>query len=175
MVMYSELPTGQRLYLDNQGIQTIVTLASGASGQQQQSSSSFTTGVWTKEPEIQITPQGVIINIITATGNHSVHIQGTSISLSSPNAFSVSQSSQSSTVSPTPMTPMTPMAPMAPMTPMKMGNMSMSFSPMEMQIGDMKMSMGEAKTANKRQFCSQCGAKVSESDRFCSSCGHQLE
>lgn len=165
MVMYSELPTGQRLYLDNQGIQTIVTLASGASGQQQQSSSSFTTGVWTKEPEIQITPQGVIINIITATGNHSVHIQGASISLSSPNAFAVSQSSQSSIVSPASMTPM---------TPMKMGNMSMSFSPMEMQIGDMKMSMGEAKTASKRQFCSQCGAKVSESDRFCSSCGVAL-
>ena len=172
MVMYSELPTGQRLYLDNQGIQTIVTLASGASGQQQQSSSSFTTGVWTKEPEIQITPQGVIVNIITATGNHSVHIQGTSISLSSPNAFAASQSSQSSSVSPAPMAPMTPMTPM---TPMKMGNMSMNLSPMAMEMGDMKMSMGDAKTVSKTRFCSQCGAKVAATDRFCSSCGHQLQ
>jgi NADH pyrophosphatase NudC (nudix superfamily) len=169
MAIYSELPTGQRLYLDNQGTQTIVTLASGASGQQQQSSSSFATGIWTKEPEIQITPQGVIVNIITATGNHSIHIQGTSISLSSPHAFASSQSSQSSSFSPL------PMQPMQPMQPMKMGNMSMSFSPMEMQMGDMKMSMGETKQVNKRQFCSQCGAKVSENARFCSSCGHQLE
>jgi hypothetical protein len=166
MAIYTELPTGQRLYLDNQGTQTIVTLVSGTSGQQQQSSSSFATGIWTKEPEIQITPQGVIVNIITATGNHRIHIQGTSISLSSPNAFASSQSSQSGSFS---------SAPMTPMQPMKMGNMSMSFSPMEMQMGDMKMSMGETKTANKRQFCSQCGAKVSENARFCSSCGHQLE
>jgi ribosomal protein S27AE len=166
MAIYSELPTGQRLYLDNQGTQTIVTLASGTVGQQQQSSSSFTTGVWTKEPQIQTTPQGVIIDIITATGTHSIQIQGTSISFSSPHTSQSSSSTISTSFSG---------SPMQPMQPMKMGNMSMNFSPMEMEMGDMKMKMGETKTVSKRQFCSQCGAKVTESDRFCASCGHQLQ
>ncbi len=97
MAIYSELPTGQRLYLDNQGPQTIVTLASGAVGQQQQSSSSFATGVWTKEPQIEIIPQGAIIEIITETGPHRIQIQGSSIGFSSPHTSGVSQSSQSTT------------------------------------------------------------------------------
>lgn len=163
MAIYSELPTGQRLYLDNQGLQTIVTLASGAVGQQQQSSSSFATGVWTKEPQIEIIPQGAMIEIITETGPHRIQIQGSSIGFSSPHTSGVSQSFQSTT------------ATRQPMQPMKMGNMSMNFAPMEMQMGDMKMSMGDTKTVSKAQFCSQCGAKVAATDRFCSSCGHQLQ
>ena len=166
MAIYSELPTGQRLYLDNQGPQTIVTLASGAVGQQQQSSSSFATGVWTKEPQIEIIPQGAIIEIITETGPHRIQIQGSSIGFSSPHTSGVSQSSQSTTAT---------SFSSSPMQPMKMGNMSMNIAPMEMEMGDMKMSMGDAKTVSKTRFCSQCGAKVAATDRFCSSCGHQLQ
>ncbi len=166
MAIYRELPTGQRLYLDNQGLQTIVTLASGTIGQQQQSSSSFATGVWTKEPQIEIIPQGAIIEIITETGPHRIQIQGSSIGFSSPHTSGVSQSSQSTTAT---------SFSSPPMQPMKMGNMSMNFAPMEMQMGDLKMSMGETKTVSKTRFCSQCGAKVAATDRFCSSCGHQLQ
>jgi hypothetical protein len=168
MAIYSELPTGQSLYLNNQGMQTIVTLASGAVGQQQQSSSSFATGVWTKEPQIEIIPQGAIIEIITETGPHRIQIQGSSIGFSSPHTSGVSQSSQSTTAT------SFSSSPMQPMQPMKMGNMSMNFAPMEMQMGDMKMSMGDTKTVSQVRFCSQCGAKVAATDRFCSSCGHQL-
>ncbi|MFM6405453.1 MAG: zinc ribbon domain-containing protein, partial [Microcystis sp.] len=107
MAIYSELPTGQRLYLDNQGLQTIVTLASGAVGQQQQSSSSFATGVWTQEPQIEIIPQGAIIEIITETGPHRIQIQGTSIGFSSPHTSGASQSSATS-FSSSPMQPMQP-------------------------------------------------------------------
>ncbi|NCQ70151.1 MAG: zinc ribbon domain-containing protein [Microcystis aeruginosa L111-01] len=172
MAIYSELPTGQSLYLNNQGLQTIVTLASGAVGQQQQSSSSFATGVWTKEPQIEIIPQGAIIEIITETGPHRIQIQGSSIGFSSPHTSGVSQSSQSTTAT---SFSSSPMQPMQPMQPMKMGNMSMNFAPMEMQMGDMKMSMGDTKTVSKVRFCRQCGAKVAATDRFCSSCGHQLQ
>jgi hypothetical protein len=172
MAIYSELGAGQRLYLDNQGDRTIVTLATTGAGQQQQSSTGLQTGVWTEEPKIYRTPTGAIAAITTATGNYSIEIQGSSIQLTTRTPSPTTEIPATRTEeSPAGFT----MEPMPPMQPMKMGDTSMSFQPMRMRMGNMSMSMdtGEQPKA-VRQFCSQCGSKVAESDRFCSHCGHRL-
>ncbi len=171
MAIYSEIGAGQRLYLENQGDRTIVTLASSGAGQQQQATTGFQTGAWTAEPQIYQTSSGIIVTVIAASGNNTIQIQGTSARLltEAPTLISATRlpSIEAGEVSGGPS-----MEPMKPMQPLKMGDMEMSFQPMQMRMGNMSMSMGE--TTAKRQFCSQCGAKVAESDRFCSSCGHQL-
>lgn len=172
MAYTCELDSGQKISLDNQGHQTVVTVSSGSLGQQQQSSSSFTTGKWTSAPEIFRHAGGVVIKIITADGEHHVRVQGNSIGVESSNVsldnsqrMHVKQSGASTSSG----------FSMKPMEPMKMGDMSMRVNPMEMRMGNMSMQMGEGeKTKSTRRFCSQCGTSVESSDRFCSSCGHQL-
>jgi ribosomal protein S27AE len=172
MAIYSEIGAGQRLYLENQGDRTIVTLASGSAGQQQQASSGLQTGVWTARPRIYQTPGGVMATITTATGDYSLQIQGASVQMTAGTPILGDATLLPSQQTEDRSTGVT-MQPMQPMQPMKMGNMEMSLQPMQMRMGNMAMTMGETVTA-KRQFCSQCGAKVGESDRFCSHCGHQL-
>lgn len=164
-----ELDSGQKISLDNQEHQTIVTIGSGSFGQQQQSSSSFTTGKWTSPPEIFRDAGGAVIKIITTDGEHRVRVQGNSIGVESGNSFNNSQRMQVQQSG----TSTTSGFSMKPMEPMKMGDMSMNMNPMEMRMGNMSMKMGE-KTNSTRRFCSQCGTPVESSDRFCSSCGHQL-
>ncbi|MBF2019358.1 MAG: zinc-ribbon domain-containing protein [Hydrococcus sp. C42_A2020_068] len=184
MAYVFELGTGQRVYLEDRGMQTVVTVSSGGPGQQQQSSSSIQTGKWTSPPELLQTPNGAVIKITTARGEHHIQIQGNSIGVTSRSSGGgdrwmqgqqVSSTSVSSSFSMPSMQPMKPMEPMNPMEPMKMGDMEMSANPMQMRMGNMEMRMGSAtQTQVNRRFCSQCGAPVEPSDRFCSSCGHQL-
>jgi NADH pyrophosphatase NudC (nudix superfamily) len=203
MAYTCELGSGQRLYLENVGEQTAVTLASGSAGQQQQSGSQFTTGTWTAPPALFRTQQGVVIQLTTAQGTHHLQLQGNQLGMmsQSPALGNAQQMQMSSGVampgnamppmqpmaSAQPMQPMQPMAPMEPiqpMQPMKMGNMEMNANPMQMRMGNMEMQMGNAASSSaasssaastsKAKFCSQCGSPVQPSDRFCSSCGHQL-
>lgn len=175
MAIYCELGTGQRLYLDNPDDRTIVTLASSAAGQQQQSSTGFPTGNWTAEPQIYQTTSGIIVTIITATGSNFLQIQGASVRLlrETPTLIGATKLPTGSIEENPASFSMPPMQPMQPMQPLQMGDMRMSFQPMEMRMGNMAMSMGEP-SPEKPRFCSQCGAKVAESDRFCSRCGHRL-
>lgn len=202
MAYVCELDTGYRVYLDNQGTQTIVTTCSSLPGQQQQASNSMATGVWTAPPEAYRSGGGAVFKISTAQGEHFIYIQGSSVSVmgESPSLGGAQQMQvqQTSTVPTQVMQPMQPMQavnmgamqPMQPMQPMKMGDMKMTTSPMAMRMGNMEMSMGSSASdasgqsetgrsatgkAGTRQFCSQCGAKVAPSDRFCSSCGNALE
>lgn len=196
MAYTCELGSGQRLYLDNVGEQTAVTLASSSAGQQQQSGSQFTTGVWTATPELFRTPQGVVIKLTTAQGTQHLQLQGSQLGMMSQSpalgnaqqmpistGVAMPGSSMPSMAPMTPMQPMTPMEPMQPMQPMKMGDMEMNANPMQMRMGNMEMQMGSAAasgsasgstTAGKAKFCSQCGTPVKPSDRFCANCGHQL-
>ncbi len=196
MAYICELGSGQRLYLDNVGEQTAVTLATSSAGQQQQSSSQFTTGAWTTPPELFRIPQGVVVKLTTAQGVHHLQLQGNQLGMmsQSPSLGNAQQMQVSSGVampgSPmppmqpmSPVEPMQPMTPMAPIQPMKMGDMEMSANPMQMRMGNMAMQMGNAATssrasgsttAGKAKFCSQCGTPVKPSDRFCSNCGYQL-
>lgn len=174
MAYACELGTGQRIYLDNQGMQTMVTVMSGGPGQQQQSSTGFQTGSWTAPPEIFQTAGGAVLKVTTTQGEHFIYIQGNSMQvMGGAPSLSGSQQMQVQQVSRVPPSSMPPMKPMEPMKPMNMGQMN----PMEMRMGDMEMRMGSAaapNTPSPRRFCSQCGAAVEPEDRFCSSCGHRL-
>lgn len=180
-----DLGNGQRLYLDTQELQTIVTIASSSVGQQQQATSSLQTGAWTSSPEVYRTFEGVVVKLQTANGTQFIQIQGSSMGLAT-SAPSLSQAEQLPTqqthVPDSPLSPMQPMEPMKPIQPMTMGTMQMNLKPMEMKMGDMEMRMGAISAGSTnaatptptRQFCSQCGASIKPSDRFCASCGHQI-
>lgn len=167
-----ELVTGQTLYLDNQGTQTLVTLASGSVGQQQQASSGYQTGTWTTPPQVYRTAGGMVVKITSTTGEYNLLIQGSSMSLAGEISVENTQQLQTQPVEKMPVSSMKPMEPMKPMQPLKMGNMEMNLNTMEMKMGNMELKMGSAKPRN---FCSQCGAKVKPNDRFCASCGHTLD
>jgi hypothetical protein len=203
MAYVCELGSGQRIYLDNQGGQTIVLIASSAPGQQQQASNSLNTGLWTSPPIAYQTPNGVVFKIVTAQGEHYIQCQGSSMGVVSSAAFAGSGSQQMQiqqvagmpsssmpSMQPMPpmqpmpsmqlMKPMEPMQPMPPMQPMSMGDMQMNMNPMQMRMGNMEMQMGKPVTPataapGTHRFCSQCGAAVELGDRFCASCGHRLK
>lgn len=200
MAYQCNLGNGQQVFVYNQDNQTIVTLSGTLPGQQQQSSSGFSTGKWTALPILYRNAGGFILRIESDRGPHYVQLQGSSMSAvgSTPNL----ENAQALPMQPAehppgatmesmnpmepmkpmePMEPMKPMKPMEPMKPMKMGDMEMRMNPMEMRMGNMAMSMGEStpskgeSTPSYRQnFCPQCGAPVKENDRFCANCGHRL-
>jgi zinc-ribbon domain len=173
MAYVCELGTGQSVYLENQGAQTVVTLISSGPGQQQQASSSFTTGVWTAPPQVFQTPHGMVLKVISEQGERSLQIQGTSVSvLGEMPSVTDSQQLTVQEVTRVPVSPLKPMEPMKmePMKPMnlKMGDMQMNMNPMSMRMGS------GSSEENPKSFCSQCGTSVKPEDRFCSNCGHQL-
>jgi zinc-ribbon domain len=204
VVIYSgDLPSGQKLYLENQGEATIVTILMQQSGQQQQSGSSFVTGVWQSPPEIFASAQGAIVRVMTASGVWGLMVQGMSLAVQSgsmpvgdefrpvgltPLAQMPHQSSQQQSnvgFDMPPMQPMTPMQPMAPMQPMTMGNMSMNASPMQMQMGNMGMTMGQpistVSSSSQTTVNATANANASASAnanaktaKFCSQCGSGL-
>lgn len=166
---------GQQLHLENRGGQTIVTLTSSGSGQQQQARSSFPSGEWTTPPQVfRGSHGGYTVQFHTAEGDRHVQIQGSSMQVgSAPTSTAHSLRVESTTELPADLPNMPPMQPMSPMKPMKMGNMEMSASPMTMKMGNMELSTGNA-AGESRHFCSQCGTGVAPDDRFCSKCGHRL-
>ncbi len=194
MAYYCDLPHGPKLYLDNQADQTNVMILMMQPGQQQQSSNSFTTGIWQVPPEVFAVGNRVVVKLVTAIGEFVIQVQGMSIQ-SGMQSSAVTTGGTPIAVMPIdtipnstgfsipPMTPMQPMTPMAPMQPMQMGNMQMNLKPMQMQMGNMQMKM-DAETPVKgsnpqgssatAKFCSQCGNPLKPGDRFCSSCGHAL-
>ena len=145
MIYSCDLPSGQVLYLENQGDMTNATVLMQQSGQQQQSGSGVMTGAWKSPPEVFATGAGAIVRVTTAMGVWSLMVQGMSLSVQSGavemgdrvlglTALSQMPNVASSSFS---MPPMQPMSPMQPMQPMMMGG-----NPMQMQMGNMGMSMG---------------------------------
>jgi len=187
MAYTCDLGSGQRIYLNNTGADTIITLASSSTGQQQQASSRFQVGAWTQPPELYRRGANVFIKLSTSQGDHYLQLQGNQMGAlgAAPDLSNCQQMGMQQAAAPaTPSIPdMEPMQPMQPMQPMTMGDMQMSTQPMQMRMGNMAMSMGESgqnRPANAdantggRRFCTQCGQPVSPSDRFCGQCGHQL-
>jgi hypothetical protein len=179
MAYKCELGTGQKIYLDNQGNQTVITSIFSSPGQQQQSSSSFSTGKWTSIPEVFHTSQGIFVKINSIEGEYYVQVQGSSLSVMSGTPYL--NNCQQMQMQQVDSIPTSPMPPMKPMKPMQMGNMKMNMNPMEMRMGNMKMNMGSASVStstsshhNRKSFCPQCGTAINQSDRFCSSCGYNL-
>ncbi|WP_416670377.1 zinc ribbon domain-containing protein [Egbenema bharatensis] len=187
MAYVSDLGEGQRIYLDNRGQQTIVTLSSQAPGQQQSQQNGFTTGEWATPPILFQTSTGVIIQIETAEGRSYIQVQANGMktlsqapALKNADVLPMQAESQQQSSNAAEMKPMQPMEPMQPMKPLKMGDMEMQMNPMQMCMGDMELKMGDsvppARTseATTRRFCTQCGSAVTPDDRFCAHCGHQL-
>lgn len=167
-----DLGSGQSLYLDNQGNLTVITVASGGVGQQQQSSSSIQTGPWLEPPQVARLANGAIIRCVSSQGTVMVQVQGGQIGLATgttrwdPEKTVTLQSAHAM--------PGPAMQPMQPMQPMTMGDMQMSTNPMAMRMGNMEMQMGAPQGQPPGRFCTQCGAAVQSGDRFCGSCGHPL-
>ena len=197
MIYSCDLPSGQTLYLDNQGEMTNATVLMKQSGQQQQSGSSVMTGAWQIPPQVFLMGGGAVVRLTTARGVWSLMVQGMGLSVQSgvvemgdqlmpltplsqmPNVASSSFSMQ-------PMQPMQPIS-MNPMQ-MQMGNMGMSMGPSSSQASSSVSSKGNSvgngaaspsrdspgKASSNVRFCSQCGTGVKVGDRFCSSCGYSL-
>lgn len=176
----ADLATGQQLYLENQGSQTLITLSSSNPGQQQSQQSGFPTGSWTAEPTLLRTSQGMIVRLQSAQGQWFVQVQANGMQMlnAAPELANAEAIPLQSTTAPTTaaMPKLEPMQPMQPMQPMKMGNMEMQMNPMQMRMGDMQMSMDDRASSAPapRRFCTQCGSAIAPDDKFCAHCGHQL-
>lgn len=179
MAYICDLGSGSQVYLDNQGTQTMITISYHLPGQQQQSSSSLSTGIWTADPEAYQTPTGIVLKITTAQRTQFFGLQGNRVgAIAQSPALETAQPMQVQQIETMPSSPMPSMQPMQPMQPMTMGNMQMSMDPMEMHMGNMEMRMGSAAPATPatgKRFCTQCGTQTDPSDRFCASCGHALK
>ncbi|MBD2105810.1 zinc ribbon domain-containing protein [Nodosilinea sp. FACHB-13] len=172
MPYHCDLSPGQKIYLDNPGSITLITLASAGAGQQQQSSTQVHTGPWTEIPQIVRAGNGALLRCVTAQGTFFWQIRGMQIEVASATDWATDQATpmQAAEVGPSPITSMPPMPPMA---PMQMGDMQMSLNPMTLRMGKMTLGL-DTSTVNTRKFCTQCGAAIALGDRFCGSCGHQL-
>lgn len=169
-----DLSPGQKIYLDNPGHTTVITLASGGPGQQQQSGTQVQTGPWTEMPQAAAVGSTTLIRCVTAQGIFVWQVQGMQVGTADAALWPIRQAVPMQPVAANPSV-MQPMWPMQPMTPMKMGDMQMSTNPMTMRMGDMALSMGAANPPDAKLFCTQCGAAAAPGDRFCGSCGHQLQ
>ena len=177
-----DLENGQRLIVQNDGDDTIVALSSDDEGQQQSQSTGFSTGKWSKAPELFRNRGNLVLRFESKGGAKYIRVRGSQIQSMSnepdlENAEKLKLKKSDESVAMKPMEPMKPMAPMEPMKPMEpmeplkpMGSMR----PMEMRMGGMHMSMGASEKEAAKRFCTQCGNPVQKDDRFCASCGHAL-
>lgn len=174
MALQGQLSEERKLFVENDGDQTHISLQSGSSGQQQSQGSSFTTGAWQQEPVLYKTPHGPVLQVEGAKGRVCFQIHGNSIHIldETPNVYDAETIPLHEAEAPH-IKPMAPMKPMQPMKPM---------APMEMKMGDMHLKMGgessgensgEAPETGAR-FCTQCGARVEAGDKFCGKCGRKL-
>jgi len=182
-----DLENGQRLIVENDGESTIVALSSGDEGQQQSQSTGFTTGKWSKTPELFRSGGYLVLRLESKRGLEFIRVRGSQIQwmrsepdLKNAEKLKLEKSDESFAMKPMapmkPMEPMRPMEPMQPMEPMKPLKPMGGLRPMEMRMGGMHMSMGgiEKETQSAKRFCTQCGKPVQSEDRFCASCGHAL-
>ena len=173
-----EFENGQRLIVQNEDDNTVVALSSGDEGQQQSQSTAFSTGKWSKTPDLFRTRGALVLRVASKSGVEFIRVRGSQIQwmrnepdLESAEKLKLKKSDEQ--LGMRPMEPMKPMEPMRPMEPMKpMGSMR----PMEMRMGDMNMSMGavEKQAPAAKRFCTQCGSPAGKDDRFCANCGHAL-
>jgi hypothetical protein len=118
-----DLENGQRLLVQNDGDDTQVALSSADSGQQQNQSTGFYTGVWSKPPELFRTTDDLVLRFESKSGVHFVSVHGHQIESSGEpdlkNAEKLTlKESDEKIARMKPMETMKPMEPMKPMSPM---------------------------------------------------------
>jgi hypothetical protein len=91
-----QLKTGHQISVAERGGRTTIDISYDRGGQQSRSSSSFTSGAWSAPPELELTPDGGILTINTATGKSMAIVRGNSIQISSNSSSGGSQVSSSS-------------------------------------------------------------------------------
>lgn len=169
-----------KIYIKNQGEQTVITLVSGGETQQQSQSNSFATGKWRVPPSVFKTGSSIVLRV-EAEGVHFMQVQTNRMSklnsepsLSDADVLPLQKVNEAA--SEQPMKPMQPMSPMQPMPPMQMDDMQMQMGNMEMRMGEPLLPLvAPEQRQSGKNFCPQCGSKVGKSDRFCSNCGTALE
>jgi hypothetical protein len=124
MTYAHDLGNGQRLLVQNDGDNTQVALSSGDSGQQQNQSTGFSTGEWSKPPELFRTGENLVLRLESKSGVEFVGVQGSHIESmrGEPDLKNVERltlkESDENIAQMKPMKPMKPMEPMKPMKPM---------------------------------------------------------
>jgi hypothetical protein len=124
MTYAHDLGNGQRLLVQNDGDNTQVALSSGDSGQQQNQSTGFSTGEWSKPPELFRTGENLVLRLESKSGVEFVEVQGSHIESmrGEPDLKNVERltlkESDENIAQMKPMKPMKPMEPMKPMKPM---------------------------------------------------------
>jgi hypothetical protein len=125
MTYTHDIGNGQRLLVQNDGDNTQVALSSGDSGQQQNQSTGFKTGEWSKPPELFRTTENLVLRLESKNGARfiTIHRQQIESIRNEPdlkNAKKLTlEESDENIARMKPMQPMEPMKPMAPMKPMK--------------------------------------------------------
>src|SRR5271165_4078044 len=74
-----DLGNGQRLLVQNDGDNTQVALSSGDSGQQQNQSTGFSTGEWSRPPELFRTAENLVLRLESKSGVKFIGVQGNQI------------------------------------------------------------------------------------------------
>jgi hypothetical protein len=121
MAYACDIGNGQWLLVQNDGDNTQVALSSGGSGQQQNQSTGFTTGEWSKPPELFRTRENLVLRLEGKNGVHFIGVHGDQIEsirsepkLENAEKLMLKESNENIAR----MKPMKPMEPMKPMKPM---------------------------------------------------------
>lgn len=118
MTYTHNIGNGQRLLVENDGDHTQVALSSGDSGQQQNQSTGFNTGKWSKPPELFRSSENLVLRLESKSGVQFISVHGHQIE-SSRNEFDLKKSEKLTLkVSDENIARMKPMKPMEPMKPM---------------------------------------------------------
>jgi hypothetical protein len=118
MAYSCDIGNGQRLLVQNDGDNTEVALSSGDSGQKQNQGSGFTTGEWSKPPELFRTREDLVLRLEGKNGVRFIGIHGDQIEsmrsepkLENAEKMTLKESNEN-------IARMKPMEPMKPMKPM---------------------------------------------------------
>jgi hypothetical protein len=121
MAYSCDIGNRQRLLVQNNGEETQVALSSGDSGQQQNQSTGFTTGEWSKPPELFRTRENLVLRVEGKNGvrfigvhNDQIELMRSEPKLENAEKLTLKQSNEKIAQ----MKPMKPMEPMKPMKPM---------------------------------------------------------
>jgi hypothetical protein len=119
MTYSHDIGNGQRLIVENDGYNTQVELSSGNSGQQQNQSTGFSTGKWSKAPELFRISAKLVLRLESKSGVKSIAVQGNQIesmqsepALQNAEKLTLKESDEN-------IARMKPMEPMKPMKPMR--------------------------------------------------------
>lgn len=180
MAYIANLSNGQQIHLQNQGMQTIVTVSTQMSHQQQSQRSSWETGSWQMPPTLWQTSTGWVLRIEASQGQMFVQLQANGISWNATppslmQAVAIPLQFVEDTGMPQPSgIPITPLPPME----LRMGDMEMTMTPMKMQMGNMQMQMGNtsegSEVVERDRFCPHCGSATLATANFCAHCGERL-